>query len=95
MTQPYDPRPSLSDARRISSGIGGSNFGQGSYREKEDAVPVGFDEGILRGLCDMDVSREWLGLEGRADEQGSMNLLVDRIKQGIASCKVSHLHEKS
>jgi hypothetical protein len=34
-------------------------------------------------------------MEGRADEQGSMNLLVDRIKQGIASCKVSHLHEKS
>lgn len=22
---------------------------------KEDVVPVGFDEGILRGLCDMDV----------------------------------------
>lgn len=58
MTQPYDQRPSLSDARRVSSGIGGSNFGQGSYREKEDAVPVGFDEGILRGLCDMDVSHE-------------------------------------
>jgi hypothetical protein len=75
MTQPYDPRPSLSDARRVSSGIGGSNFGQGSYREKEDAVPVGF--------------------EGRADGQGSMNLLVDRIKQGIASCKVSHLIEQS
>jgi hypothetical protein len=57
MIQPFDQRPSLSDARRVSSGIGaGSTFGQGSYRDKEDAVPVGFDEGILRGLCDMDVS---------------------------------------
>lgn len=57
MIQPFDQRPSLSDATRVSSGVGaGSTFGQGSYRDKEDAVPVGFDEGILRGLCDMDVS---------------------------------------
>jgi hypothetical protein len=63
MTQPYDQRPSLSDTRRISSGIGGSNFGQGSYRDKEDAVPVGFDEGILRGLCDMDVSGKQPGID--------------------------------
>lgn len=54
---PFEQRPSLSDNRRVSSGIGGgSGFGHGSYRDKEDAVPVGFDEGILRGLCDMDVS---------------------------------------
>jgi len=64
MTQPYDQRPSLSDTRRVSSGIGGSNFGQGIYREKEDAVPVGFDEGILRGLCDMDVSHDERDIEG-------------------------------
>jgi hypothetical protein len=24
---------------------------------KADVVPVGFDEGVLRGLCDMDVGR--------------------------------------
>jgi hypothetical protein len=56
-TQPYESRPSLADMKRVSSGMGGaSSFGHGSYRDKEDAVPVGFDEGILRGLCDMDVS---------------------------------------
>jgi hypothetical protein len=71
MIQPFDQRPSLSDARRVSSGIGaGSTFGQGSYRDKEDAVPVGFDEGILRGLCDMDVSVDVLGMKGRTDEAG-------------------------
>lgn len=52
-----ESRPSLADSRRVSSGVGGgSSFGHGTYRDKEDAVPVGFDEGILRGLCDMDVS---------------------------------------
>lgn len=39
---------------------------------REDVVPVGFDEGILRGLCDMDCA---------------LPLLADRIKQSIASCK--------
>ena len=29
---------------------------KGVMEGKEDVVPVGFDEGILRGLCDMDVS---------------------------------------
>ena len=29
---------------------------RGGGEGKEDVVPVGFDEGILRGLCDMDVS---------------------------------------
>jgi hypothetical protein len=58
MTMAPDQRPSLSENRRVSSGIGGgaSSFGHGNYRDKEDAVPVGFDEGILRGLCEMDVS---------------------------------------
>jgi hypothetical protein len=52
-----ESRPSLADTRRVSSGVGagGSSLGHGNYRDKEDAVPVGFDEGILRGLCDMDV----------------------------------------
>lgn len=30
-----------------------ANLGLGQARE--ETVPVGFDEGILRGLCDMDV----------------------------------------
>ncbi|BEJ16227.1 hypothetical protein CspHIS471_0508320 [Cutaneotrichosporon sp. HIS471] len=34
--------------------------------------PIGFDEGILRGLCDMDCA---------------LPLLADRIKQSIATCK--------
>ena len=71
MIQPFDQRPSLSDARRVSSGIGGgSAFGQGNYRDKEDAVPVGFDEGILRGLCDMDVSAALLWMDDWTDETG-------------------------
>lgn len=36
---------------------GGSQMGGGSVAGKEgEAVPVGFDEGVLRGLCEMDVS---------------------------------------
>ena len=92
-----ETRPSLTDARRVSSGIGGSSFGHGSYRDKEDAVPVGFDEGILRGLCDMDVSaltfpvvvKKGLKLaRAMLSVQGSLPLITDRIKQSIASCKV-------
>lgn len=91
-----ESRPSLTDARRVSSGIGGSGFGHGSYRDKEDAVPVGFDEGILRGLCEMDVSLDGPdATDGCPDgegltEQGSLPLITDRIKQSIASCKVCH-----
>ena len=33
---------------------------------REDVVPVGFDEGILRGLCDMDVSDSDLMWSGRS-----------------------------
>ena len=53
-----ESRPSLADTRRVSSGVGvgGSSLGHGNYRDKEDAVPIAFDEGILRGLCEMDVS---------------------------------------
>ncbi|KAK1922699.1 hypothetical protein DB88DRAFT_496005 [Papiliotrema laurentii] len=39
---------------------------------KDDVVPVGFDEAVLRALCDMDCG---------------LPLLADRIKQAIASCK--------
>jgi hypothetical protein len=48
--------------RRMSSGLGGgmgsagSIMGLESSGAKEDAVPVGFDEAVLRALCDMDVS---------------------------------------
>lgn len=53
-----ESRPSLADTRRISSGVGvgGSSLGHGNYRDRDDAVPIGFDEGILRGLCELDVS---------------------------------------
>jgi hypothetical protein len=37
-------------------GNAGSGMGAGLGMGKEDVVPVGFDEGILRGLCEMDVS---------------------------------------
>ena len=40
----------------------------------ETAPPVGFDEGVLRGLCDLDCG---------------MPLLLDRLKQTMASAKVS------
>ncbi|WVR08891.1 hypothetical protein IAU60_005950 [Kwoniella sp. DSM 27419] len=67
-------RPSLSDDRRISSGLGGGMGSLGSIKAvgQEDVIPVGFDEGILRGLCDLDCA---------------LPLLADRIKQSIASCK--------
>ncbi|WWC91012.1 uncharacterized protein L201_005952 [Kwoniella dendrophila CBS 6074] len=76
-------RPSLSnDDRRISSGLGGgmgslssvknASIGQQQQQQQEDVVSVGFDEGILRGLCEIDCA---------------LPLLADRIKQSIASCK--------
>lgn len=47
----------------MSSGFGGvgsagstSGMGDGAVIGKEDVVPVGFDEAVLRALCDMDVS---------------------------------------
>lgn len=53
-------RPSLADDRRLSSGLGGGMGSLPSLKSavegNQDVVPVGFDEGILRGLCDMDVS---------------------------------------
>ncbi|WWC63842.1 uncharacterized protein I303_106447 [Kwoniella dejecticola CBS 10117] len=67
-------RPSLSNDRRLSSGLGGGMGSLGSVKNaaQEDVVPVGFDEGILRGLCEIDCA---------------LPLLADRIKQSIASCK--------
>ncbi|GAA6023927.1 hypothetical protein JCM10207_009279 [Rhodosporidiobolus poonsookiae] len=40
--------------------------------EMEDVVPAGFDEGVLRALCDMDCG---------------MPLLLERMKQSMASCR--------
>ncbi|CAD6572989.1 MAG: hypothetical protein TREMPRED_000705 [Tremellales sp. Tagirdzhanova-0007] len=69
-------RPGLADDRRFSSGLGGGMGSlpsiQSGVEGKEDVVPVGFDEGVLRGLCEMDCA---------------LPLLADRIKQSIASCK--------
>ncbi|OCF32411.1 GTPase activating protein [Kwoniella heveanensis CBS 569] len=72
--QHSDSRPSLSNDRRLSSGLGGGMGSLGSIKTaaQEDVIPVGFDEGILRGLCDLDCA---------------LPLLADRIKQSIASCK--------
>ncbi|WWD21201.1 hypothetical protein CI109_105685 [Kwoniella shandongensis] len=67
-------RPSLSNDRRMSSGLGGGmgSLGTINTATQEDVIPVGFDEGILRGLCEVDCA---------------LPLLADRIKQSIASCK--------
>ena len=44
----------------FSGGLGSagslSGMGEGTVVGKEDVVPVGFDEAVLRALCDMDVS---------------------------------------
>lgn len=49
--------------QRMSSGMGEGMGSLGSMSVmgdgatgKEDVVPVGFDEAVLRALCDMDVS---------------------------------------
>lgn len=43
---------------RRASGMSGTTAMHG----EEDLVPVGFDEGVLRGLCDLDVSHSLLPL---------------------------------
>ncbi|GAA5985878.1 hypothetical protein JCM11641_005330 [Rhodosporidiobolus odoratus] len=66
-------RPSLATV-----GAGGPSFDTFSspsaagHGEQEDAIPTGFDEGVLRALCDMDCG---------------MPLLLERMKQGMASCR--------
>ncbi|RSH95110.1 hypothetical protein EHS25_000196 [Saitozyma podzolica] len=73
---PTTARPDLGDRRQSSglSGQSGNGFVSQSQNHggKDESVPVGFDEGILRGLCEMDCA---------------LPLLADRIKQSIASCK--------
>ncbi|OWZ38970.1 GTPase activating protein [Cryptococcus neoformans Tu259-1] len=68
-------RASTANERRMSVGLGtpgGLAVMGGAGQRTDEAVPVGFDEGILRGLCEMDCA---------------LPLLADRIKQSIASCK--------
>lgn len=51
-------RSSTANERRTSVGLGapgGLAAMAGARQRTEEAVPVGFDEGILRGLCEMDV----------------------------------------
>ncbi|KAL8279078.1 hypothetical protein RQP46_008536 [Phenoliferia psychrophenolica] len=48
-------------------------------RSEEDVVPVAFDEGVLRNLCDLDCG---------------MPLLLDRMKQGMASCREASMFLK-
>lgn len=51
-----------------------SNSAPGPSTQHAQVVPVGFEEGTLRALCDLDCG---------------FPLLMDRIKQSMASCRVS------
>ncbi|KAM0749509.1 RhoGAP-domain-containing protein [Meredithblackwellia eburnea MCA 4105] len=65
-----DSTASQGHSRRPSGyGNGAAPVHQDSH---EDLVPTGFDEGVLRSLCDLDCG---------------MPLLLDRMKQGMASCR--------
>lgn len=62
-------------------GMGGMGVGMGG--KEGEAVPVGFDEGVLRGLCEMDVSllsrTVWRGGEAGRGSGGPL-------------CSVAHPH---
>ncbi|GAA5877508.1 hypothetical protein JCM1840_003876 [Sporobolomyces johnsonii] len=67
------------EQRRASNATGGAGSiasaeyaAGGAAGEQEDVVPSGFDEGVLKALCDMDCG---------------MPLLLDRTKQSMASCR--------
>ncbi|BGP17900.1 Rho GTPase-activating protein [Rhodosporidiobolus nylandii] len=68
-------RPSLT-----ATAAGGGSYdafsvapaGMAGAEVQEDAVPTGFDEGVLRALCDMDCG---------------MPLLLERMKQSMTSCR--------
>lgn len=53
---------------------------KGGGEGKEDVVPVGFDEGILRGLCDMDVGTDPVCLHMSAEEPFSVRYLCSLIE---------------
>lgn len=101
------------------SGASGSMAGMGmeaASMSSGGGMPLQFDEGVLRQLCDLDVSarnlwggglgREGGGVGGRQEREGgrkreradlliwfrfqcALPLLTDRIKQSLASCRVS------
>ncbi|GAA5878041.1 hypothetical protein JCM8547_005603 [Rhodosporidiobolus lusitaniae] len=60
----------LADAARAGQPYQGPMHGQGVAHD--DLAPTGFDEGVLRALCDMDCG---------------MPLLLERMKQSMASCR--------
>lgn len=93
----------------LGIGMGGGNDGRGAHRkggqsarperereaarEEDMGIPVGFDEGVLRALCELDVSvihpdaAVWLCILTPALQCG-MPLVFDRMKQSMASCRV-------
>ncbi|WVO22533.1 uncharacterized protein IAS62_003863 [Cryptococcus decagattii] len=74
-TQLAQSSTQTANERRMSVGLGapgGLAAMMGGGQRTEEPVPLGFDEGILRALCEMD---------------GALPLLADRIKQSITSCK--------
>lgn len=75
--------PSLADLSNQASNFtglttSGSGFSQitnpttnnTSNANQDEIVPTTFDEGMLRALCDMDVSKEDTGVEGEREEGG-------------------------
>lgn len=89
-----------------SDGYGGGAAGAGALDaaettlrprvEQEDLVPTGFDEGVLRALCDMDVRLARVPFSEAlihvltccCASQCGMPLLLERMKQSMASCRV-------
>lgn len=70
--------PNLASTTLLGSSAPGSQSqlhlgGSGSPPPGNNIVPVGFEEGTLRSLCDLDCG---------------FPLLMDRIKQSMASCRV-------
>ncbi|GAA5852509.1 hypothetical protein JCM9279_003479 [Rhodotorula babjevae] len=71
-----EPAPVAPETRSDSYGAAGEGAYEGEQtmqpRAQEDLVPTGFDEGVLRALCDSDCG---------------MPLLLERMKQSMASCR--------
>jgi Rho GTPase-activating protein RGD1 len=77
---------------------GGSSPGPGGWSTDREGgqVPVAFDEGVLRQLCDLDVGHIYASalvrrlVDANPIQQCALPLLTERIKQSLASCKVQH-----
>lgn len=67
--------PNLASTTLLNSSAAGSqaHLGGSGSPPPNSVVPVGFEEGTLRSLCDLDCG---------------FPLLMDRIKQSMASCRV-------